>query len=98
MYIPLHDNVLIKPQTEKKQTPGGIVLPDNARMGDDMRRGEVLAVGQGRYNDKGELTPVAVAVGSVVLFSSHLRYQPFKDDDGNELYIVPERELIATVE
>lgn len=69
-FEPLHDNVVVLPLDPDEKTPGGILLPDIAR--EKPRRGKVIAVGPGKYNDKtGERTPVSVGVGDEVLFANY---------------------------
>jgi co-chaperonin GroES (HSP10) len=54
---PLHDRVIVKRIDSETKTASGIVIPDAAAEKPD--QGEVLAVGPGKKNDKGELSPVA---------------------------------------
>src|SRR5450830_328073 len=58
---PLHDRVIVKRLENETKTASGIVIPDNAAEKPD--QGEVLAVGPGKKNDKGELGAMAVKVG-----------------------------------
>ena len=58
---PLHDRVIVKRVENETKTASGIVIPDSAAEKPD--QGEVLAVGPGKKNDKGELSPVGVKVG-----------------------------------
>ena len=73
---PLHDQVLIKRIEEKETVKGGIIIPDSAK--EKPSEGEVVAVGEGRKNDKGERIPVDVRVGDRVLFGKY---------SGNEIKI-----------
>ena len=57
---PLHDRVIVKRLEQETKTASGIVIPDNAAEKPD--QGEVLAVGPGKRNDKGELTALTVKV------------------------------------
>ena len=63
---PLDDRVLIRPDDSAGVTPGGIVLPDNAK--EKSQRGKVLAVGPGRLLDDGRRAALTVKVGDAVLF------------------------------
>jgi chaperonin GroES len=67
--VPLHDKVLLKElKEESSKTKSGIYLPESAGKSDDMKRGEVVAVGPGHYDD-GVLIPMGVSVGDVVLYA-----------------------------
>ena len=57
---PLHDRVIVKRVENETRTASGIVIPDSAAEKPD--QGEVLAVGPGKKNDKGEVSPMAVKV------------------------------------
>ena len=67
--IPLGDRVVLKREEAEAQTSGGIVLPDSAR--DKPQKGQVIAVGDGHVNRKGERIPLAVKAGDQVIFSSY---------------------------
>ena len=73
---PLHDRVIVKRLENETKTASGIVIPDNAAEKPD--QGEVLAVGPGRKNDKGDLIAPNVKVGDRVLFGKY---------SGNEIKI-----------
>ena len=66
---PLGDRVIVKAAEAETQTASGIILADSAK--EKPTRGEVLAVGEGKYNDKGERTPVDVKVGDIVIYSKY---------------------------
>ncbi len=91
---PLHDRVIVKRVDSETKTAGGIVIPDNAAEKPD--QGEVLAVGPGKKNDKGELNPMSVQVGDKVLFGKYSG-QTVKVD-GDELLVMKEDDLFAVVE
>jgi chaperonin GroES len=91
---PLHDRVIVKRLEQETKTASGIVIPDTAAEKPD--QGEVLAVGPGKRNDKGELNPMNVQVGDRVLFSKY-GGQPVKVD-GVELLSMREDDLFAVVE
>ncbi|QGM20932.1 co-chaperone GroES [Spiribacter sp. 2438] len=63
---PLHDRVVVKRMEEERTTPGGIVIPDTAT--EKPIRGEVVAVGNGKRLDNGEVRALDVKVGDKVLF------------------------------
>ena len=69
MIKPLADRVVIKVIDDVQQTSGGIFIPDSAK--EKPQKGEVVAVGSGKTNDKGEKEPMEVKVGDVVLFAKY---------------------------
>ncbi len=91
---PLHDRVIVKRIESETKTASGIYIPDNAAEKPD--QGEVLAVGPGKKNDKGEVLPMHVKVGDRVLFGKYSG-QTVKVD-GNELLVMKEDDLFAVVE
>ena len=90
---PLHDRVIVKRLDVETKTASGIYIPDNAAEKPD--QGEVLAVGPGKKNDKGELSAMSVKVGDRVLFGKYSG-QSVKVD-GDELLVMKEDDLFAVV-
>jgi chaperonin GroES len=66
---PLHDRVLIKRMEEETTSAGGIVIPDSAT--EKPQRGEIVAAGNGKRLDSGEVVPLEVKVGDTVLFGKY---------------------------
>ncbi len=66
---PLGDKVVIKVIEEAEQTSGGIFIPDSAK--EKSQKGEIIAVGAGKTNDKGEREPMDVKTGDIVLFAKY---------------------------
>ncbi len=91
---PLHDRVVIRRKEEETKTAGGIVLPGSAK--EKPQQGEVLAVGHGRLLDSGELRPLDLKVGDVVVFGQYSG-QTIKVD-GEELLIMQESEIFGVME
>ncbi|HVZ44296.1 MAG TPA: co-chaperone GroES [Ramlibacter sp.] len=91
---PLHDRVIVRRLENETKTASGIVIPDNAAEKPD--QGEVLAVGPGRRNDKGDLVAMGVRVGDRVLFGKYSG-QTVKVE-GDELLVMKEDDLFAVVE
>jgi len=91
--IPQNDRILLKPIDEGEQMYGNIVIPDMGKEKPEM--GEVLAVGSGRQSEFGQFISVNVSVGDIVLVPKigTLRI----DFEGEEYYIVQDREILATV-
>lgn len=67
---PLRDRIVIKPMDKEEITKGGIFLPDTADKGRPTE-GTVMAVGSGRRNEKGDVTPLDVKKGDKVIFSEY---------------------------
>ena len=91
---PLADRVIVKRVESETKTASGIVIPDNAAEKPD--QGEVLAVGPGKRNDKGELAALTVKVGDRVLFGKYSG-QTVKVD-GDELLVMREEDIMGVVE
>jgi len=90
---PLGDRVVVKRLAKEERTASGIVIPDSAK--EKPAEGEVLAVGLGRLNEKGERSPMEVSVGDKVLFT---KYGPSEVKvDGEELLILSESDILAIV-
>lgn len=65
-FRPLHDRIVVRRINEEEQTSGGIIIPDTAK--EKPSQGEVVAVGPGEWDDKGERIPLSVRVGDQILF------------------------------
>jgi chaperonin GroES len=66
---PLNDRLLVKRLEEITKTAGGIIIPDSAK--EKPAEGEVIAVGPGKVNEKGDRIALQVTVGDRVLFSKY---------------------------
>jgi chaperonin GroES len=66
---PLHDRILVRRVAEEEKTKGGIIIPDSAK--EKPAEGEVIAVGNGKSNDKGEVRPLTVKKGDRILFGKY---------------------------
>ncbi len=66
---PLGDKIVIKVIEDAEQTSGGIFIPDSAK--EKSQKGEVIAVGAGKVNEKGDRDPMDVKVGDIVLFAKY---------------------------
>ncbi len=91
---PLHDRVLVRRMEEERTTSGGIVIPDSAA--EKPNRGEVLAVGSGKANDKGDVRPLDVKEGDTVLFGQYAG-QKIKHE-GEDLLIMSEDDILAILD
>ncbi|MGB0784606.1 MAG: co-chaperone GroES [Alphaproteobacteria bacterium] len=90
-FRPLHDRVLIRRIDAEEKTAGGIIIPDTAK--EKPMEGEVVAVGAGAKNDKGEVTPLDVKAGDRVLFGKWNGTEVKLD--GEELIIMKENEIMG---
>ena len=93
-FRPLHDRVLVKRVEEENKTKGGIIIPDTAK--EKPMQGEVLAVGPGVRDEKGELVPLDVRPGDRVLFGKWSGTEVKMD--GEELLIMKESDVMGVVE
>lgn len=91
---PLHDRVIVRRLEEERTTAAGIVIPDTAT--EKPNRGKIIAVGKGKTNDKGEVRPLEVKVGDVVLFGQYAGTKV--KIDGEELLVMSEDDLMAVLE
>ncbi len=91
---PLHDRVVIKRMEEERTSSGGIVIPDSAT--EKPSRGEVLAVGNGKVLDNGEVRALDVKIGDTVLFGKYSGNDVKMGDD--ELVVMREDDIMAVVE
>jgi chaperonin GroES len=91
---PLHDRVLIKRMEEERKSPGGIVIPDTAA--EKPVRGKVIAVGQGRVLDNGEVRALALKEGDTVLFGKYSGTEVKLD--GEEYLVMKEDDVMAVIE
>ncbi len=66
---PLADRVLVEPLEAEDKTSGGIIIPDTAK--EKQQRGKVVAIGKGRVNEEGKVTPLEVKVNDQVLFGRY---------------------------
>ena len=91
---PLADRVVVKPQEKEDRTRGGLYLPDTASQ-EKPQEGTVMAVGDGKLNDNGQRTPIAVKVGDTVLFAKYAGSE-IKLDDVDYL-ILAEKDILAVM-
>jgi chaperonin GroES len=90
---PLGDRIVVRVIEELERTKGGIVLPDTAK--EKPQEAEVLAVGPGGRNEKGDRVPMEVKVADRVIFAKYSGTE-FKQDD-EEYLILRESDVLAVV-
>lgn len=90
---PLADRVVIEPMEGEEVTPSGILLPETAK--EKPQQGKILAVGQGRRDDDGELIPMDVKVDDKVLYAKYAGTEV--KIDGKKLLILKESDILAVL-
>ncbi len=93
-FRPLHDRVVVKRVAEEEKTKGGIIIPDTAK--EKPMEGEVIAVGPGARDEKGNLVPLDVKVGDRILFGKWSGTEVKLD--GEELLIMKETDIMGILE
>ncbi len=92
---PLEDRIIVKPGDAEETTASGLVIPDTAK--EKPQQGEVIAVGEGRWDDEGEhRIPVDVKVGDTVVYSKYGGTEITVD--GQDVLILNARDVLAIVE
>jgi len=90
---PLEDRVVVRTLEAEQTTASGLVIPDTAK--EKPQEGEILAVGPGRIDDKGQRVPLDIAVGDTVIYSKYggteVKYA------GEEYLILSARDILAVV-
>jgi chaperonin GroES len=93
-FRPLHDRVVVRRIEEDQKTSGGIIIPDTAK--EKPVQGEVVAVGPGARNEKGEVQPLDVKAGDRVLYGkwsgTEVRI------DGVDYLIMKESDIMGIIE
>ena len=90
---PLHDRVIIRRMEEEKTSPGGIVIPDAAA--EKPIKGQVVAVGKGKILDNGDVRPLDVKKGDLILFGKYSGTEV--SVDGEELLVMREDDITAII-
>ncbi len=93
-FRPLHDRLIVERIEESEQKIGGIIIPDTAK--EKPQQGKVIAVGKGRVEKDGKITPLDVKAGDTVLFGKYAG-QEIKLD-GSEYLIIREEEVLGVIE
>ena len=92
-FRPLHDRVLVRRIEAEEKTAGGIIIPDNAK--EKPAEGEVLAVGEGAYNEDGDRIKPDVKVGDRVLFGKWSGTEV--KVDGEDLIVMKESDIMGVI-
>lgn len=90
---PLEDRIVVRPLEAEQTTASGLVIPDTAK--EKPSEGEVVAIGPGRFDDKGARIPLDIAVGDKVLYSKYggteVKYA------GEDYLVLASRDVLAIV-
>ena len=92
-FRPLHDRIIVSRIEEGEQKVGGIIIPDSAK--EKPQQGKVLAVGKGKIEKDGKVTPLDVKEGDTILFGKYSG-QEIKLD-GEEYLIMREEEVLGVI-
>jgi len=90
----LHDRVVVRRMGEERTTAGGIVIPDSAT--EKPSTGEILAVGNGKITDSGDIRALDLKVGDKIMFGKYSGTEV--KVDGEDLLIMREDDIMAVVE
>jgi chaperonin GroES len=91
---PLHDRIVVKRLEQQEAMQGGLYIPDSAK--EKPQEGQVVAVGNGKKNEDGKVTPLDVKVGDRILFGKYSGSDIKLD--GEEYMIMREDEVLAVLE
>ena len=93
-FRPLHDRVVVKRLDEEEKTAGGIIIPDTAK--EKPMQGKIVAVGPGKRNDSGDLSPLDVKSGDTVIFGKWSGTEV--TIDGQDLLIMNESDIMGILD
>ncbi len=92
-FRPLHDRVVVRRLTAEEKTAGGIIIPDTAK--EKPMEGEIVAVGPGARNERGEIVALDVVAGDRILFGKWSGTEV--KIDGEELLIMKESDIMGII-
>jgi len=91
---PLHDRVIVKREEEERKSAGGILIPESAA--EKPIRGKVLAVGNGKILESGEVRKLDVKVGDKILFGKYSGTEV--KVDGEDVLVMREEDILAVID
>ena len=91
---PLHDRVIVRRLEEDRTSPGGIVIPDTAA--EKPMQGEVIAAGNGKIQENGDIRPLDVKAGDKILFGKYSGTEV--KVEGEDLLVMREDDIMAVIE
>ncbi len=92
---PLHDRVLVRPAEEEKTSAGGIIIPDSAS-GEKPTNGEIIAAGNGKITDSGDVRAMDIKVGDTILYGQYAGSAV--NVNGEDLLMMKEEDILAVIE
>ena len=90
---PLADRVIVKPLEAEEKTAGGIIIPDNAK--EKPQKGEVVAVGEGKFSDSGQKIEMVLKEGDKVLYGKYSGTEVAVE--GADYLIMRESDVLAII-
>jgi len=90
---PLHDRVIVRRLDEEEKSAGGIIIPDSAK--EKPLQGKVVAAGNGKLLDNGDVRPLDVKEGDTVVFSTYAGTEI--KIDGEALLIMREDDILGVI-
>ena len=93
-FRPLHDRVVVRRIEAEEKTAGGVIIPETAK--EKPQEGEVVAVGPGGRNERGELVALGVEAGDRILFGKWSGTET--KIDGQDLLIMKESDILGVIE
>ena len=91
---PLHDRIVVSRIEAEEKTAGGIIIPDTAK--EKPQEGKIIAVGPGKRDEDGNLTPLDVKAGDRVLFAKWAGTE--LKVDGQDYMIMKEDDILGVIE
>ena len=92
---PLGDRLIVRAVEEEEKTASDLVLPDTAK--EKPQKGKVVAVGDGRFDDDGKRIPLEVKAGDEVIYSKYGGTEIKDPDNGDDLLVLRESDVLAKV-
>lgn len=93
---PMGDRVLIKREDTRLKSPTGIIIPDTAEK-EKSKKGVVVAIGPGKYSDKGDLIPMSVQAGQKVYFNAGWDNEVKMEGDDADYFLIHEGDILAVI-
>jgi chaperonin GroES len=90
---PVHDRVLVLPEDAQEITDSGYIK--NQGTVEKPKRGMVIAVGDGEINSKGELNPMTVKIGDIILYGKFAGAKV--EISGKEYLVMKENEILIII-
>ena len=92
-FVPLHDRIAVEPVEQEEKTSGGIIIPDTAK--EKPMQGKVVAVGSGARKDNGEIIPMQLKAGDIVLYGKWAGTEV--KIDGSNFIIMKESDVLGII-